>query len=68
MDERFWYVTPSGSVREDSSEIGGPLGIILTLLGGAWYGKVEMANQAAPEAGVLAELEGIAEAAEEGKS
>lgn len=40
----------------------------MTLLGGAWYGKLELARRAAPEEElVLAELEGIAEAAEEDK-
>ena len=39
----------------------------MTLVGGAWYGKVELAKKGASEVVVLAELEGIAEAADEDK-
>ena len=40
----------------------------MTLLGGAWYSKAEMAKKAAREEVVLAELEGITEVAAEDKS
>ncbi|MCJ1305815.1 UAA transporter [Hypocenomyce scalaris] len=44
------------------------VGIVMTLLGGAWYSKAEMAKKAAREEVVLAELEGITEVAAEDKS
>ncbi|KAA6416386.1 MAG: phosphate phosphoenolpyruvate translocator [Lasallia pustulata] len=44
------------------------LGIFMTLIGGAWYSKVELAKKAAREEDVLMELEAIVEVADEDKS
>ena len=56
-----------GCVRRDRFDFEGPLGIVMTLIGGAWYGKVELAKKAASEEVVLVELEAIAEVANEDK-
>lgn len=67
MDERFRYVDSLLDLKAEA-DVDGLLGIVMTLVGGAWYGKVELAKKAAQEEEVvLAELEGIAEVADEDK-